>query len=128
MVSSRETHLGSIEACVLLSLFIPERSCQKGIPVAGRHDIIYLFCTILPAPSHQYLSFLEAWVELRGTECFFLWYSGSQPYGENNRLIDRHREGGIGESVPVGGALVEEQLTPGFSSAAGIWPDDSSDQ
>lgn len=40
--------------------------------MAWRHDIIYLFCTILP-PSSHYLSFLEsvcARVESRGTECF----------------------------------------------------------
>lgn len=56
----------------------------------------------------------------------FLWYSGSEPYGENNRLIDGHTERALVAFGPAGGAT--SRGTAGFSSAAGIWADDSSDQ
>lgn len=54
-----ENASGLDRACVLLPLLLREQCCQNGIPVAWRHDIIYLFCTVLP-PSSHYLSFLES--------------------------------------------------------------------
>lgn len=42
-----ERHLGWIEL-VFLSHYGNEQPCQNGIPAAGRHDIIYLFSTVLP--------------------------------------------------------------------------------
>lgn len=88
--SERKNTSGLDRACVLLPPLQREWRCQNGIPAAWRHDIIYLFCTILP-PSSHYLCFLETGEREctgrgRGTECFC---------GENNRLYRERKTGAL---------------------------------
>lgn len=93
----------------------PESRCQERIPVAWRHDIIYLFCTILPAPSH-YLSFLESRRESeeQNVFCGTVAVSPLSPSSENNRLSDTGRRWQL---VTSRRSSSEEQLTPDFPSA-----------
>lgn len=89
---------GLDRACVLLPLYSsPRNRCQERIPAAWRHDIIYLFCTVLPAPSH-YLSFSESRRESEEQNVFFFFFRGTvaespeSPSSEkNNRLSDTGR-------------------------------------
>lgn len=109
----KESTSGLDRASVLLPLLQQEQRCQKGIPAAWRHDIIYLFCTILP-PSSHHLSFLEsvcARVEAE-EQNVFLWHDGlSQQMGfrGNNRLIEGESSSSSSSSdcfVPAGGVLL----------------------
>lgn len=89
MVSSRNTS-GLDRACVLLPLLQQAPRCQNGIPAAWRHDIIYLFCTILPLSSH-YLSFLEsvrARVRAEEQNVSVAQSQRASGFSENNRLIE----------------------------------------
>lgn len=89
-----ESTSGLDRACVLLPLFQPELLCQKGIPVACRHDIIYLFCTIRP-PFLHYLFFLESVCIRVGEKEQNVSVAQSRRalgLSENNRLIEKGEE------------------------------------
>lgn len=75
--------------------------------MAWRHDIIYLFCTVLPPPSH-YLSFLEsgcARVEAEEQNVSVAQSQRALDFSENNKLIEQ-RGGSTPRIVPAGGALL----------------------
>lgn len=101
MVSSEKKKTSGLDrACVLLPPLQREWRCQNGIPVAWRHDIIYLFCTIHP-PSSHYLCFLETGERVHGSgqrNRMFLW-------GEQQAL-QRAENGSSRCFVPAGGALL----------------------
>lgn len=85
-----ENTSGLDRVCVLLPPLQQEWCCQNGIPAAWRHDIIYLFCTILP-PSSHYLSFLEsvcARVEAEEQNVSVAQSQRALGSSENNRLIE----------------------------------------
>lgn len=93
MVHSRNTS-GLDRACVLLPPLQQEWRCQNEIPVAWRHDIIYLFCTILP-PSSHYLFFLEAVcarVKAKEQNVSVARSQQAMGFSENNKLTEEKTE------------------------------------